>query len=445
MIDNTDKKKIIALYILAGSLTLFMFIYMMINLWFEASTPESASISDMSSINTLHNNNTNNIYANINDTANKINITDLTNTAEIILSEEEITEQKIDAMIKNMTLEQKIGQMFFCAFRKDNNGGDIVEINEDIKKIIRGCNIGGVILFSENIKEKQQVTDYICDLQKEADIALFIGIDEEGGRVLRTENLDVPRISSALNIGKTGDVKNAYDAAKTIADYLSPLGFNVDFAPVADVFTNPSNTVIGDRAFSSDPNIAGEMVKSFSQGLVDNKILPAIKHFPGHGDTGEDSHYGTAVSKKTLGQLSECEFIPFKMGIESNVPFVMAGHISTPDINNSDSDSDSGENNLPAVFSRFLLRDILRGALGFNGIIITDSLSMGAITNYYSSEETAVKSILAGVDILLMPEDFYGAYYGVINAVNSGKITEERIDESVKRIFTVKYNAGLIK
>jgi len=177
------------------------------------------------------------------------------------------------------------------------------------------------------------------------------------------------------------------------------------------------------------------MVKSFSWGLYGGGVLPTIKHFPGHGDTGEDSHYGMATTKKTLDELSECEFIPFKIGIDANVPFVMVGHITTPNIGNS---------NLPAVFSKFLLQDILRNKLGFDKIIITDSLAMGAITNYYTSEETAVKSISAGIDILLMPDDFAKAFSGVINAVKSGEISEERINESVRRILTEKYRAGLL-
>ena len=362
-------------------------------------------------------------------------VLDLQSEPEIILSEEELTQQKIEESIKKMTLEQKVGQMFFCAFRRDNDNNGIIKIDDDIKKTIRDYNIGGVVLFSENIQNSEQVTDYIRDLQNESGIALFIGIDEEGGRVLRTGMLDVPRIPSALSIGKTADAQNTYNHAKTIADYLTPLGFNVDFAPVADVFTNPANTVIGDRAFSTEPDTAAAMVGNFTKGLLDNGVLPSIKHFPGHGDTGEDSHYGIATTKKTLEELSKCEFIPFKAGIGAKSPFVMVGHITTPNI---------GDNNLPALFNKFLLRDVLRGTLNFNGIIITDSLAMGAITRYYTSEETAVKAIIAGIDMLLMPEDFNRAYNGVINAVKSGEIPEERIDESVKRILTVKYDAGLL-
>ena len=343
--------------------------------------------------------------------------------------------QKIETMIKDMTIEQKVGQMIFYAFRW-NNRGKVTKVDDNISQVVKGYGLGGVALFSENIQSKSQVTEYIADLQKAAAIPLFISIDEEGGRVLRTRSLDVPRIKSAFNIGKTGNAKNAHLAAQIIANYLKPLGFNVNFAPSADVLTNPYNKVIGDRAFSSDPVKAGEMVGSFVEGSLDNGIMPALKHFPGHGHTSEDSHYGMAVTKKTLEEMIKCEFIPFKAGIDAGTTFVMTGHISTPNI---------GDGNTPSTFSKILLQEVLRDTLGFEGIIITDALGMGAIKNYYTSGDTAVYAILAGVDMLLMPDNLNDAYMGILKAVTAGTITEERIDESVKRILTAKYKAGLIE
>jgi len=345
-------------------------------------------------------------------------------------------EQKIKSMVMGMTLEQKVGQMFFHMFRRDSSGNNVTKLDKNMEKIIKDYGFGGFILFTENIQNTKQVTDFIKDLQQASSIPMFISIDEEGGRVLRTKALDVPRIGTALSIGNTGDPKNAYNAAKTIAGYLKPLGFNVDFAPVADVFTNPSNTVIGDRAFSTDANQAAEMVGAFTEGLTDNGMLATVKHFPGHGDTGTDSHYGTATTKKTLDELMKCEFIPFQAGIKAGAAFVMTGHITVPNVTGND---------LPATFSSYLLKDILRGKLGFEGVVITDALEMGAITKYYTSEETAVNSILAGADMLLAPQNLSEAYNGLIKAVRSGKITEERINESAQRILAAKYKAGLIK
>ena len=350
---------------------------------------------------------------------------------EIVLS----AEQKAKRLMAEWIIEQKIGQMFFCAFTRKEVGRDITEMDEDIEKIVRNYHIGGVILFPENIKSVSQVTNYIGGLQQASEIPLFIGIDEEGGRITRTAKLGFPVMPSALRIGQTGDAQNAYDAATTIANYLTPLGFNVDFAPVADVFTNPSNTVIGDRAFSADPNVAGEMVKRFVEGLQDHHVLSAVKHFPGHGDTGTDSHIGMATTEKTLAELSACEFIPFQAGIDAGATFVMTGHISTPRITGNDE---------PASFSGFLLQDVLRDRLGFKGIVVTDALRMGAIAEYYSSGESAVKAILAGVDMLLMPANLQEAYNAVVAAVQSGIISKERIDDSVLRILTAKIKAGLV-
>ncbi|MCL2099024.1 MAG: glycoside hydrolase family 3 protein [Oscillospiraceae bacterium] len=345
----------------------------------------------------------------------------------------------VESIIENMSIEQKIGQMFILSARRDGSGVGITGINQNTRDLINNYNIGGFILFSENIATAEQTADYINDLQRESALPMFIAVDEEGGRVLRTEALDVPRAAAAMSIGDTGDAQNAYKSARTIAGYLLPLGFNVNFAPVADVFTNPQNTVIGDRAFSSEADTTARMVEHFTRGLLDGNILPAVKHFPGHGDTLEDSHFGAAVTYKTLEELLECELIPFKAGIKAGAPFVMVGHINAP---NSGVDFTIPE---PALFSPYLLQLILRGQLGFEGIIITDALDMGAVTKYYDSAETAVKAVLAGVDILLMPADFEQAYTGIIQAAESGVIPVERIDESVRRILTVKYNAGIIE
>lgn len=346
------------------------------------------------------------------------------------------TEQKVDELMKDMTLSQKVGQMIFYAFRRNADGTGVTKMNKFIKDSIDYYGIGGIALFSENIHSTEQVTDYINELQKTSSIPLFIGIDEEGGRVLRTKSLNVPRIPSAWSIGSTDDPKKAYDTAKTIANYLTPLGFNVDFAPVADVYTNSANKVIGDRAFSNNARKVGNMVREFTKGLLDNRILPTLKHFPGHGNTSEDSHYGISTTKKTLAELNACEFIPFQEGIDAGAAFVMVGHISVPNVT---------YNYEPALFSSFLLEDVLRGTLNFNGIIITDALDMGAISQYYTYSEAAVKAVAAGVDMLLTASNINDIYDGVINAVKSGEIPMQRIDDAVKRILTAKYEIGLIK
>ena len=341
----------------------------------------------------------------------------------------------IEEIIAGMSLEQKVGQMFFVAFRRDSAGAGITAVNQGVADIINNYHVGGVILFSENITGKQQVTDYINALQGLSYLPLFVSIDEEGGRVLRTGALDVPRIAPALEIGGTGDPLNAYNAARTIAGYLKPLGFNVNFAPVADVFTNPENTVIGDRAFAREPYKAAAMVAYFTRGSLEHGIMPTVKHFPGHGDTREDSHFGSAVTYRTLEELIAGEFVPFQAGIDAGAPFVMTGHINTPNV--------TGDN-IPALFSSYLVQDILRGMMGFDGIIITDALDMRAVTDYFTPAQAAVKAVLAGTDMLLMPADLSYAYAGLMQAVADGVITEARIEQSVRRILAAKYSAGMI-
>ena len=226
-----------------------------------------------------------------------------------------------------------------------------------------------------------------------------------------------------------GEAQDAYDTGAIIGKYLSELGFNVNFAPVADVMTNPANTVIGNRAFSYDPVRTGEMVSSFVRGIHSEKVASTLKHFPGHGDTAEGSHTSSAVSYKTLDELRTCEFIPFAEGISSGTDLIMLGHISLPNV--------TGDYT-PATLSRQIVKDILREEMGYDGIIVTDAMNMAAVTNYYSSAEAAVKAIQAGVDMILAPADFYSSYQGVLDAVRNGEISEKRIDRSVMRIIELK-------
>ena len=220
----------------------------------------------------------------------------------------------------------------------------------------------------------------------------------------------------------------------TIGAYLKKYGFNMVFAPCADIFTNPDNTVIGDRAFSTNAKSASKLASAMADGLKEQNIIPVFKHFPGHGDTEEDSHKSIAVSYKTYKQMKKCEWLPYKNLSENDC--VMVGHIATPKITN---------NLVPASLSKEIVTDILRNDLKFNGLVITDSLEMGAVVNDYSAEEACVLAIQAGCDILLDVKDFKSCFDSVKNAVEKGEISQERLDESVKRILFFKKSYGIIK
>lgn len=234
-------------------------------------------------------------------------------------------------------------------------------------------------------------------------------------------------------LAESGDRETIYQAGDTIGAYLAGLGFNVDFAPDADVLVDAESRAIGDRSFGTDPQVVASMAWAFAEALHHNGILAAYKHFPGHGGTKEDSHSGYAYVHKTLEELRQTELVPFQDGCDRGVDFIMVSHISAPEVTGSD---------VPATLSGSLVEDLLKGEMGYEGIVITDSMSMGAITLHYSVEEATLLAIEAGCDMILMPESFDQAYSAVINAVSEGRISEERIEESVRRILRAKMNMG---
>lgn len=345
-------------------------------------------------------------------------------------------------ILKGMTLRQKVAQMFFVV--PESLGGSAYRTKVNSKGF-KKYPVGGLILMNENIVLKNQVKIMLKSYQELSDniigLPVFTGIDEEGGSVTRIAGRNIiktPIYSSMLSIGNTGDASRAYAVGRNIGTYIKKLGFNLDFAPVADVWTNSKNTVIGSRAFGSDANLVANMVSSEIKGFHGKGVLATVKHFPGHGNTRADSHSGMAVTKKSLKQLNRCELLPFKSGIDAGADFVMMGHISCPKILPDDT---------PASLSRYMCTDLLRNKLGFDGIIITDGMNMGAIVNRYGTGDAAVRAVKAGNDMLLMPGDFKVAYRAVINAVKSGEIAKSRINESVLRIITKKLELkyGLVR
>lgn len=347
-----------------------------------------------------------------------------------------VYEKSVDEKCRSMTLEEKIAQMFIITPEALTGVSPVTETGDITKSSFEQYPVGGLIYFQGNLISREQTVRMLGEIQKISEertgLPVFLAVDEEGGMVSRLYGrgiTDIPYIEDMYTIGASGDPEQAYNAGSTIGTYLKNLGFNVDFAPVADVFSNLSNTVIGNRSFGNDAELVSEMVGMAVKGLQDTGIRATLKHFPGHGDTAEDSHSGYASSYKSLEQLEMCEFLPFRSGMQAGADFIMAGHISLPNILGDQT---------PASLSYKMLTEILRDKFGFDGIIITDALNMGAITNYYSSGEAAVSAVEAGADILLMPENFEDAYNGMLNAVYDGRISEERINESVIRILMVK-------
>ena len=345
----------------------------------------------------------------------------------------------VEERLAAMSLREKVGQLFVVRVEALDPSGqsDSTRLTWAERQGLKKYPVGGIVVFRQNVKSPEQLKKLLADFQAASGTGLLTAVDEEGGSVARLANasgFDLPQYQSAQAVGTTGDPANARAMGQIIGGYLKTCGLNLDFAPVADVNTNPANTVIGNRAFSSDPAVAAQMVASAVQGFHDAGILCTLKHFPGHGDTAEDSHYGTASSTKTWAEMRETELKPFAAGIAAGADVVMTAHITTPN---------ATQDGLPASLSYTMLTERLRGELGFTGVICTDSLSMQAIRDHYSAAEAAVAALNAGADLLLMPPDLPEAFDGVLEAVQNGTISEERLNESVRRILMLKQKAGL--
>ncbi len=341
-------------------------------------------------------------------------------------------EEMVETCIAEMPLEDKVAGLFMITPEALTGVSQAIKAGDGTKDALNQYAVGGLIYFSQNIKDKDQLTEMLSNTSSMSKYPLFLAVDEEGGSVSRVaeSKIEVSKVSDMATVGASGDTMEAYNSGSTIASYLYELGFNVDFAPVADVVTDAESSVIGNRSFGSDPTAVGGMVAAMVGGLQDTGVSSCLKHFPGIGGTAEDTHDGMASVEKSLEDMKASDFVPFQSGIESGAHFVMVSHVSAPSL--------VGDNT-PCSLSDKVITDILRGELGYNRIVITDAMNMAAITEYYSSDEAAVMAIKAGADMILMPEDFQAAYDGVLAAVKDGVIAEERINESLKRIYRVKY------
>lgn len=342
-----------------------------------------------------------------------------------------------ESMLKNMTLSEKIYQMIFTTPEDITGVECAVAAGDTTKEALSKYPVGGLIYFSYNLKNREQVTNMLKNTQSYSHIPLFLGIDEEGGAVSRAGSnpeLKITKHPPMKDIGASGDISLAYNTGKTLAIELKELGFNVDFAPVADVLVNKNNTEIGNRSFGTDPYLVASMVENTVRGLEENGMSSALKHFPGHASTTKNSHFGYSESARTEEELRTCEFLPFQAGINAGCDFVMISHMT---LLNTDSS--------PSSMSYKVITEMLKEELGFSGIVITDSFKMGAVTDSRFSDNPEVLAIAAGADMILIPKDVKAAHDSIKNAVSSGTITEARIDESVLKILKTKYESGLFK
>lgn len=354
---------------------------------------------------------------------------------ENIDKEENIDEindiDELELKINEMTVDEKIGQLIISGFEGSS-------ISDEVKSLISDYKVSGFILFSRNIKSIEQTKQLLNELKYENSnntYPLFLSVDEEGGRVKRmpSEYITLP---TALEVGKKDSEIISRRFGEILGERVKSLGFNLDFAPVLDIFSNSENTVIGDRAFGKNAESVINNSIFVMEGIREKNIIPSAKHFPGHGDTSIDSHLSLPKVEKTLEELRLFELQPFEYAIENNVEMIMIAHILYPYI----------DENYPSSMSSEIIDNILRDELGYSGVIISDDMTMGAIIENYTVEEATLQFLKAGGDISLIchgEQNTINAINGIKKAVERGEISKEKLDEKVYRILELKEDYNL--
>lgn len=340
---------------------------------------------------------------------------------------------KAETLLENMSVREKACQLFMVFPEQLTGKAPVTSAGDAMREGLERYPVGGVIFDRDSMKSREQIRGLLDDMQSMSRIPLLMTCDEEGGRVNRLMGaVGTPYVGAMLSY-RDGGPETAKANALKIAGGLTSCGFNMDLAPVADVWSNPDNKVIGNRAYSTDFQQAAELVSAAVTGFHEGGVACTLKHFPGHGNTYEDSHNGLAKVYRTREQLEEGELKPFRAGIAAGADAVMVGHLVAGEID--------GE---PATISHVIVTELLRKELGFTGVIMTDSLQMDAVTKHYTPGEVALRALEAGVDMPLCPADLGWATEAVLYAVESGRLTEARLNESVLRILDLKEKYGLL-
>ena len=344
-------------------------------------------------------------------------------------TQEELMEQRIEEIIAGMPITEKVAGLFILTPEGLTGAGTAIKAGDATKAALEAYKVGGIIYMKKNIQSKEQITEMIANTRSYSKYPLFIAVDEEGGTVTRVAAAGLVEAQpSPKEIGETGDATKAYETGTTIGAYLKELGFDVNFAPVADL-SNVEGSIMLDRSYGATAAEVTPYVLNMMKGLEEQGIIACMKHFPGIGGTTGDTHDGLVAITRTAEEMRSEELAVYKAGIEAGVQMIMLGH--------ADVESLTGDKT-SAVLSKVIVTDILRGELGFDGVIVTDALNMKAISEYFTSEQAAVMALKAGCDMIMMPEDFLQAYAGVLNAVSEGTISEERINDSLRRIYRIK-------
>lgn len=349
-------------------------------------------------------------------------------------AEEMTAEQKLDSIVEEgisvMPLEDKVAGLFIVTPESITGVSTAVKAGEGTQTALSQYAVGGIVYAAKNIQSEDQIAEMLDNTSLYTKYPIFLAIAEEGGSIAPVQAAGLSeKTDGAKTIGETGDAQNAYSAGTTIGAALASLGFNLNFAPVADL-SNVENSVMAERSFGADATSVSEMVTNMVRGMEENDVTACLKYFPGQGGATSDPEKGLSTIDRSEEEFRAEEFAVFQAGIDAGAQMIMVSLASAPAL--------TGDNE-PCIFSESLVTDVLRKEMGYDGVIITDALTSSAISDYYAADEAAIMALRAGCDMILAPEDFETAYTGVLEAVENGQISEERINDSLKRIYRIKY------
>lgn len=338
--------------------------------------------------------------------------------------------------LQEMSLEEKLCQMFFTTPDTLTEVYGAAQAMEGTQAALEAYPVGGILYERQNMQNAGQLSTMISNSQSYSTLPLFIAVAEEGGSVAPLTSIGATSYYSTMAVyGEEENIQRVGEIGLEMAEDLLALGINVNLAPVADVQTNPANTEIGDRSFGADSAITTQLALTMLQSLEEGGVTACVKYFPGLASADGNSENGQVISQRTLDELRQAELLPFVSAIENGARMMIVSHMSLPAVAGDET---------PCSLSRIVVTDLLRVDLGYEGLILTDALDKGAITDHYEGGEAAVQAVEAGCDILLQPENLEETLAALLTAVEEGRLTEERINESVLRILYLKLEMGLI-
>lgn len=344
-------------------------------------------------------------------------------------SREEMLDEIVKTCIAEMPLEDKVAGLFVVTPEQLTGVDSVVKAGSSTQEALSKYAVGGIVYLSKNIKDKDQISQMISDTQGMSKYPLFFTVSEEGGKNSDAASaLGMEETSSASDLGASGSSDTAGAEGSSIGTYLNEMGFNLDLAPVANLSQKDSGKSA--RTYGSDASTVSGFTSAMVQGLQGTGVSACMKYFPVMAQESDKSENGIETTKLTLDELRKSEFVPFQEGIKAGTDMIMVSDIAAPNA--------TGDNT-PCSLSKVMITDELRNELGFTGTVITDALNQSAVTDYYTADQAAVTAVQAGADLLYMPEDFQKAYDGLLKAVQAGTISEDRIDESLMRIYRIKY------